>query len=274
MIITFIYTEGPHDVAFLSKIISAHPGNKNEVKKVSSLPDILKQLIVKALEQVETDKIRIDKPLSVFYPNKVFELEEEHYICIFSTGGKDRLQASFSNIDKSKLLLGRKDHFGIRNINHAFVLDADYVSTNGGIKTTLDNLGAGIRSLIEDFPGFDTSSSWVENDTFGRIGAFVFTDSGKEEGTLEDLLEELVDNTTLSSSSDEFTSKIVEFDKECGSKAKDKTKLQKVKFTSMTQAFHPGSSLAVGLYGDNIVNINKLNEHDIFKDFIGFLDSK
>ncbi|QTL35967.1 DUF3226 domain-containing protein [Pseudoalteromonas viridis] len=280
MILTFLYCEGPHDMAFLAKLIKEAKQAKSEINKVADLPETIKKLVSSAIDKVENESIRIDKPLQVFFPNKVFALKGEHYICLYSMGGKDRLNASLQNIKDSKLLISHKKITKVDSVRHAFVLDADYrflengqENEKGGIENTLKNLSTEIKKVIDDFPSFEKHASWLETD-YGDIGNFIFTDSTNTEGTLEDLLETLIkDNTKpMIAHSEDFCDQVKAFDALRKAKTKDKTKIQKIKFTSITQVYHPGSSLAVGLQNDKIIDSEKIKKDKIVTEFESFID--
>ncbi|CAH7122756.1 conserved hypothetical protein [Vibrio chagasii] len=277
MILTFLYCEGPHDMAFLAKLIKGLNITNSEINTVSDLPHYIKNIVTGALENLETESIRIDKPIRVFFPNKVFALNDGQFICVFSTGGKDSLQAAMDNITRNKFLIGRQKRTGITSIRHAFILDADYKllengtdNPQGGLSNTLTNLSRQIKTIVDDFNDFTTHASWQETD-HGSIGNFIFTDTTGEEGTLEDLLEQFVKPTLLLAPSVAFRDEIITFDESRKAKAKDKTKQQKIIFTSMTQAFHPGCSLAVGLSEDKVLDKAAINSHSISAEFGAFL---
>ena len=277
MILTFLYCEGPHDMAFLAKLIKGLNITNNEINTVSDLPDAIKNIVTGAIGKLDNESIRIDKPLRVFFPNKVFALNNDQFVCVFSTGGKDSLQAALENIRTSKLLIGRQKRTGIETIRHAFILDADYklledgkANPQGGITNTLANLSTQIKTIVDDFTDFTNHASWQET-SYGKIGNFIFTDTTKQEGTLEDLLDLFIKPSGLQAPSETFRDEVIAFDTSRGAKTKDKTKQQKIVLTLMTQAFHPGCSLAVGLSENKIIDTALINAHNISTEFGEFL---
>lgn len=277
MKLTFLYCEGSHDLAFLSKLISTFTITNKAIGKVADLPKIIQDIISRAIKKIENDNLRIDKPLNIFFPNKVFTMDNDQYLCVFSMGGKDKLQAALENIKMSKLLIGRESSTSVELVRHLFVLDADYILlTNGeinpagGIENTLSNLSQSIKTVVNDFEDFQQSTEWKET-SHGNIGNFIFTNEGKKEGTLEDLLNQFLKTPNIKQASDALKDAIVEFDATNNHHAKDITKQQKIILTSMTQAFHPGSSLAVGLLNEKLVDTTLIRNHQITKDFENFI---
>lgn len=275
--LTFVYCEGSHDLAFLSKLIKTTGLTVDEVSKVKDLPVPIQKLVSSALNDVASPKLRIDKPLNVFFPNNVLELANGDYLCIFTMGGKENLQAALDNVEKSKLLIKTKLS-GISNVKHAFVLDADYKllndgseNPNGGISKTLKVLSDRIKEKIPDFEGFNEHAQWKNSDDYGQIGAYIFTGECKEEGTLEDLIDNLIKPKDLELPANNYIDNVKAFDQKNDNSEKDKTKIQKIKLTSITQAFHPGASLAVGLSNDHLLDLDLLHQHNVCEEFKQFI---
>lgn len=275
--LTFVYCEGSHDLAFLSKLIKTTGLTNDEVTKVKDLPNPIKKLVSSALSDVASPKLRIDKPLNVFFPNNVFKLANDDYLCVFTMGGKENLNAALDNVEKSKMLIKTKLS-GISNVKHAFVLDADYKllsdgsdNPNGGISKTLQVLSDRIKEKITGFEGFDAHAQWKSSNECGQIGAYIFTGDCGEEGTLEDLIDNLIKPKALELPANNYITEVKNFDVQNENSEKDKTKIQKIKLTSITQAFHPGASLAVGLSNDHLLDLDLLHKHDICEEFKQFI---
>ncbi|WP_017630844.1 DUF3226 domain-containing protein [Vibrio sp. 624788] len=270
--LSFLYCEGLHDVAFLAKLIEVLELTNGEVKKVSALPDLLKSMVESAVKDINTNNIRFGLPLTVFMPNKIYSLTGEHYVCLFATGGKTSLQAALNNIAKSKKLLKKPTFYNVDQIRHAFVLDADYEDMDdGGLDTTLNGLSASIKSVVTDFQSFDQKIQWRSTAEHGEIGTFIFTNESNTEGTLEDLLDTFINIEELMEPATSFKESIIEFDRIKQRSTKDTAKQQKIIFTNLTQAFHPGSSLAVGLARGNLINTEIMASHELSAEFGNFI---
>ena len=272
MKITYIYCEGFHDVAFLAKLIEVLDLNDGEIKKIRDLPDLLRNLVQGAIKNIHSDSIRIGSPLTIFIPNKIYALKDNHYICLFSTGGKTSLKAALANIEKSKSILSKASFHGIERIRHAFILDADYESMDdGGLETTLRGLSTSIQENVDDFEAFNQKVQWRPTARHGDIGTFIFTNESNTEGTLEDLLSTFIKVDELLEPATNYKNSIIEFDRLKGRNEKDIAKQKKIIFTNITQAFHPGSSLAVGLANGNLLNTDIMKEHALSAEFSNFI---
>jgi len=270
--LTFLYCEGFHDVAFLAKLIEVLELTEGEVKKIKDLPSLLQRLVEGAVKEIDTNNIRFGSPLSIFMPNKIFELTGNHYVCVFSTGGKTRLQAAMSNVAKSKKLLEKPDFYKVDTVRHAFILDADYEDIdNGGLTQTLIDLSTSIKEVVTDFEDFDQKVQWRQTQEHGDIGTFIFTNDSNTEGTLEDLLDTFINIEGLMEPANDFKESIIEFDRIRETPVKDRAKQQKIVFTNITQAFHPGSSLAVGLAQGNLINTEVMATHQLSTEFEQFI---
>ncbi|MBL0546437.1 hypothetical protein JD507_14620 [Aeromonas jandaei] len=254
MNITFVYCEGPHDVAFISKILRSLDGFSNIRKKVSELPKEIAGIVSSAIKSIDLDKIRVDKPLDVFMPNQIFQRNEDHYYLLYSMGGKNKLQATINNIDTSQYLLGSK----IEQVAHLIIVDADYEHLeNGGLHATVTYINEQFREFLPS--PLEGKASTVKTDKFGYISLYVITDPEGQQGTLEDILEGIIKPVSLVEPADNYCDQVI------GSEiidkiSRDPTKRQKAKLTVISQAFHPGSSLAVGIYNEELINTGAINE--------------
>lgn len=252
MNITFVYCEGPHDVAFISKILQSLDGFSNLNKKVSDLPKEIAGIVSQAIKNIDLDKIRVDKPLDIFMPNQIFQCNEDHYYLLYSMGGKNKLQATKKNIEISQHLAPIFDR-----IAHLIIVDADYEHLeNGGLPAT-------VTYINEQFSEFLPSplhgkASTVETVSFGFLSLYVITDSEGHQGTLEDVLEGIIKPMSLVEPANIYCDKVVESEV-INKISNDQTKRQKAKLTVISQAFHPGSSLAVGIYNDKLINAEAIN---------------
>ncbi|EGQ8008368.1 hypothetical protein RGL59_001440 [Vibrio parahaemolyticus] len=270
--LSFLYCEGLHDVAFLAKIIEVLDLTEGEVKKVKDLPKILESMVESAIKEINTNNIRFGLPLNIFMPNKIYALANNHYVCLFATGGKSSLQAAMSNITKSKRLLEKPDFYKVDAVRHAFILDADYDHMDdGGLTTTLENLSEKIREVVTDFENFNEKVQWRTTEEHGEIGTFIFTNDSNTEGTLEDLLDSFIKIDELMAPATSYKDSIIEFDRLKSRDVKDIAKQQKIVFTNITQAFHPGSSLAVGLARGNLINTEIMAAHALSTEFGNFI---
>ncbi|EKO5149298.1 DUF3226 domain-containing protein [Vibrio fluvialis] len=270
--LSFLYCEGLHDVAFLAKLIEVLELTVGEVKKVKDLPEILKKMVEGAVKDISTDNIRFGLPLEVFMPNKIYSLADDHYVCLFATGGKARLNAAMLNVERSSKLLEKSKFHKIDRIRHAFILDADYeYMADGGLTTTLNALSDKIREVVPDFVTFDNKVQWRNTERHGDIGTFIFTNDSNTEGTLEDLLDTFINIEELMEPATNFKDSILAFDRIKQTPEKDTAKQQKIIFTNITQAFHPGSSLAVGLARGNLINTDIMAGHQLSTEFQQFI---
>ncbi|MFT4926030.1 MAG: hypothetical protein ACI8WB_002125 [Phenylobacterium sp.] len=250
--LSFVYCEGFHDVAFVAKVLR-HVGDVAvNCNKVKDLPPVLSGLISKAITDIEMDNIRVDKPLDIFMPNQVFVDQQDHYLLIYSMGGKTRLEAAKQNIERSKYLA----RF-FTQIRHCFVLDADYIGMdNGGMAQTLAYLSTQLAAFLPQGCAFDHNAQ-IHDSEYGKLSCFIIADQQNLEGTLEDVLETVIQCDKLAPSATQFCNDAVAIypDKPI---ARDVTKHQKAKLTTMAQAFHPGSSLAVAIANNQLIDHQQL----------------
>jgi hypothetical protein len=126
-------------------------------------------------------------------PNQIFVGSEEHYLLIYSMGGKTRLQAAKKNITKSIGFYRLKVSYCIFDqISHYFVLDADNIGMDyGGMSETLAYLTTQLTEFLPQGAAFEQNAQ-IHTTDFGRLSCFIIADQQNIEGTLEDVLETVI----------------------------------------------------------------------------------
>lgn len=256
MDISFVYCEGAHDLAFIKKVLEANTAVTKFTGKVNQLPPVLEGLITQGFSNSPVSNIRIDKQYRPFVPHVVFKKNEiDKYILLYSLGGKTRLQDAIKSIKISPSL--EKVISG--NITHSFIIDADYLNDAlGGIIETNKYLQRTLE-VISDFQ-FDCSSK-INSFSIGRtsVNSYVITGVCGQEGALEDLLLATILKADLLSAAEAFH--IASNEIETGLPFTiGRSKPIKARLGAYTQLFEPGSSLAVGIASNYMVNPDGLNQ--------------
>ena len=181
MKITIVICEGPHDTAFLSRILKAN-GYKSFSKKLSEYPEMVtvfltKQVRSESIESLNLDEIRSGQILPNYARNK-----EGHLILLFNVGGdgkedKRRLIIDhFVNVRENPL--ARKSPNG-DEFRMAYVYDAD----NKGVDIRLKEVEAELCRFTSKEAVVLEQGKWSDN----TFGAYIFADDSGF-GRLEDLI--------------------------------------------------------------------------------------
>lgn len=213
--ITIAFCEGPHDTAFLYRILKTRCF-KLFKDTLTDLPIIVRNFIISNNKMVEYNKLKIDSLKNDFVPYKIMYKDEE-LILLYSLGGdKDN-----SNDDKNRRLIILKhffeniksevedsanfgDSFVIENkneeayyYNFLFFYDAD---ENKSEKINIINKYLEKMSIKEKL----NHNEIIEKNGYS-IGAYIFSNE-EDKGALEDVLFELMkqDNETIFNKAEEY----------------------------------------------------------------------
>lgn len=203
MIVKLVLCEGPHDTAFISRILRVM-GCKNDKTEIGQFPDTLKKFLLSQYHpDVEVYPIHNVRG-KMITPNYSLNYKNEILFLLYSMGG-DRNKNNRLNIANSFLSLFRTEMSTPDSIGYdlhiVYEFDADYEGTESRTKKVNEE----IKELIPDFSGIvEGSYSLAENISWG---AYFFTSPGKDTGKLEDIVLPIMreNNEDLFSVLDEIT---------------------------------------------------------------------
>jgi hypothetical protein len=276
----FVFCEGPHDVAFVSKVLKVNKKFKDiGDRNIAELPyPISKHYIAKnQVYEPLTDVQRVSDP---FMPKSViWDDKKQTYFILYAVGGVSELiswkkeSSVVKEIELIKLsildgLKGLRDiedgvldkldfTYNKRNINpqeaiaydpvFAFVMDADEGTASERyqeFKTNYETIfGANSFDVLEE-------NSWNANQ---NLGLFIFSDATSKRGSLEDLVESVVkEKTTYQQMQTHYDTRIpVKSPGDTKQISATSIKRKKASLCATGQDFYPGSSLAVIVADEN-----------------------
>lgn len=177
-----VLCEGPHDVAFLNKILKSRGFVANESTALGEYPAPMANLLTEAAKNANVEELNIQSVRRILIPTHVLKRNND-YLFLYSMGGdgqkdnrlnllqqfKDRIPAEgeYSELPKDTTL-------GI-----AYFWDAD----QKGIESRLEELATELE--IEVFS--NENGSIILNEGL-KIGGYVFAAAEETTGDLEDIL--------------------------------------------------------------------------------------
>lgn len=256
MDLSFVYCEGAHDLALISKILEANTSISKSELKVKELPPVIAGLVTKGIQELDIKNVRIDKQIRPFIPQIIFKRKDsDKYILVYSLGGKTNIPDSIKNIERSKDLL--KLIGG--HVNHYIVIDADYIGDHlGGLDESNKYLEICLKAINPNVSLNYTNKTNQTNIFNVNIYTYIITGECGKQGALEDLLISSIQDANILSLADTFHAESTKAipNLPC---IKGRSKPIKSKLGSYTQLYEPGSSLAVGIASESLIDINKLN---------------
>ena len=208
--------EGAHDVAFVYRILKENGFNTTK-KLIKDLPSPLdkylsnpRQFLSASFENLKVGTVRISS-----FPMEVLE-KNLNTILLFPSGGVDQSDIrkkiitqfnAIKEIGKAGSANNEKD----LSISILYLLDAE----SQGLKFRLNAIAEEIKEAMDVVaqPLAFTNASYSKVDDID-FGVYVFTETGKETGRLEDILLPLMkkDNDDIFDDAATFLGKVNEYD--------------------------------------------------------------
>jgi len=182
--------EGPHDAAFISRILKEN-GFTTTKKIIKDLPSPLNLYLSnpKSFQSALVEDMKIGTVQQSFFPKEVLE-KGDNTVVLFSTGGvtktevRNKIITQFNAVKVAENSGEANNEKGL-SISVLFLLDAE----EEGLAIRL----AAIAKEISDAMNVELAAATITNGGFVKIddidfGAFVFTKPATEKGRLEDVL--------------------------------------------------------------------------------------
>ena len=198
MRIVFVLCEGPHDVAFLSRLLSA-AGYMNYKKTVKDYPFPLSGWLVEATKKLSIEDLNVDKvykELSTILPSGAMVNEDcEQLILLYAMHGDSRKKERKELMTHLKKWISSPEdekEFSIMeessDIGHNFGLVILYDADDKGIEARIAEIKTDLRELFPIIDGINRNGEVISTDEKFKIGAYVFAEENEGLGTLEDIL--------------------------------------------------------------------------------------
>ena len=187
MDLKILMVEGPHDGAFISKVMQVN-GYKTYKKPIGSYsPQFVAKYLIGQYKNAPVDELNLQSVRQqIIFPSYSLVLEEKEMLLIFQMGGDGRE-------DKRKKLVG--DIYGFLRstitmeeladsgkITFVYEFDAD----EDGVDARLQQVTREIKQIDFAFPGLTANASYVESNGI-RWGSYIF-ENGSGKGKLEDII--------------------------------------------------------------------------------------
>ncbi len=277
-----IFCEGPHDVAYVSRVLKTLFGAKQNNKiRFNELPSPFAALFRTNVEKHALEDLTLDMARKFYLPDCIL-IKDEHLILPFNIGGRTKPEEVKTLLQNFLPLLAGSRIFqqgapsSISEAKYLFLYDADHRTTRECIQwadkkfQTIENC----PEWILDFSNLNETGNCSISST-GDKAIFVYAgESGK--GTLEEILIPLCRSSQtvpIEKAEAFFNDAFVwNVDSAKADHAYAETaKFKKASLTAIGQREKPGSSLSVILSQTNIINDDSLKNDGASKAFAEFL---
>lgn len=180
-----ILCEGPHDVAFLTKILKTTGFVSHERVTLDEYPVPFNSFLINSTIKVNVSELNLQEVRQVLLPSNVLKFENT-YLFLYSMGSISKV-CNNQEILKSLLAFVSKEGEIPRlpqetKLGIVYFIDAD----NDGVTANLKKLNDGLMSIFNKVI-FQVHNEIVHIDGV-QLGNFIFTGDDGETGNLEDIL--------------------------------------------------------------------------------------
>lgn len=183
-----VLCEGPHDVAFITRILKTKGFVSNEKVKIGDYPSPINSLFLGEIKKTNVEDLNLHEVRQSFLPTQAI-IREDVYIFLYSAGSDSKIISKVEAILSKFLILILEESGEISglpkeptNISLLCFLDAD----EKGISKRLAELNLGIEKQLEEKP-FSKHKDIVKLKNI-KLGNFIFTGGDNNTGKLEDIL--------------------------------------------------------------------------------------
>jgi len=190
-----VLCEGPHDVAFLTKILKSNGYKSNDNKKIGEYPVPYNNLLENEAKKIDINGLNIQELRSVMLPTSTL-INNDSQLFLYAVGGdtrKDKRQKLLTEINS--FIAKTEGEYEILPINTKlavlYFLDAD----EKGEKVRFAEVTSELKEIFDEFDDSEFGEKPIalfENKL--TIGAYIFKEKGNDRGKLEDILLPLMKN--------------------------------------------------------------------------------
>lgn len=182
-----VLCEGPHDVAFITKILKTIRFKSNENVKLVNYPHPINELLEKEVTKTNVGELNLQEVRQALLPSNAL-IRGDDYLFLYSMGGDSKRISRQQILDKLKQNMpkesGEITEFLMKDtiLSLIYILDAD----NKGVEKRLEDLNKEIKEVIGEEP-FEIDRK-IKTSNKIKFGSFIFTGANGNTGKLEDIL--------------------------------------------------------------------------------------
>ena len=282
-----VFCEGPHDVAFVQKVLTLCLGFEKMTWKFSQYPSPFNSLFKMSVQDHAAGDLTLDMAHKFFLPDSVLQKSDhKHLVLLFNSGGSSNIKEVKSLLKGFLSLLEQSSVFPdnstaiVTQAKYLFIYDADH---NGTTKL--------FKKIKNDFESIDEQSTWFFNELnmlshnhFAALAddkaAYIWGEN-IQTGTLEDILLPMVEKDQK-----EIVEKAINFidnplfkwetsSTDTQRKIAQISKWKKAVITCVGQKKYSGASLKVIIEdkdkGEKLIKDNTFKDDPKAKDFADFI---
>jgi len=183
-----ILCEGPHDVAFIVRLLKANGFKSNENTKIGNYPQPFDQLLVNEASKTDVEQLNLTEVRRNLLPSNVLT-KNDSFIFLYSLEGDGKREPRMRILKELRSFITEEGEFERlprdTNLSLLYFFDAD----DKGVANRLSDINTEVREALPEInvdPFQENGASYLVTKL--KIGAFIFTDGTNDTGKLEDIL--------------------------------------------------------------------------------------
>ncbi|WP_131931101.1 hypothetical protein [Burkholderia sp. SRS-25] len=193
-----MFCEGPHDAAFLNKLLKTQLSFKKVELKLSELPYPISNVLQQSFKTRAADDLRLDLAKKFFLPDYILG-RDEVLVMIFNYGGSNRkanmspfLEKVFALLDTPTTFVRAGQSANRAILSYIVFADADargLIGARHDISADLAMIGDS-QWLSNSWQAIPDTTAVMQDSPFGTTAAYIWKKSAEDSGTLEDVVHE------------------------------------------------------------------------------------
>lgn len=203
--ITAVLCEGPHDVAFLVKIIKSEGFKNIDNLKIGEFPTPIDLLLKAEVSKSNIEDLNLQEVRQALLPTNAL-LKDNNYLFFYSLGGDGKKKLRNKIVLDFLSFIPNKEEITATPLDTSFSILYFFDSDDKGIENRVLELNKEVEEILTVKP----FSSHKETKKISEIkfGSFIFSGEDNDKGKLEDILLPLMamENEDIFSNADKFLS--------------------------------------------------------------------
>ena len=268
-----VFCEGPHDVAFLSKILKAAGYRSNDACKIGDFPFPFNDLIQTEAQKSKIEDLNLQELRRTLLPSATLKIRD-HSLFFYAVGGDSRKDNRLQLMNHLVNFIPKStgEYLSIPEntiLSALYFFDADKM----GVNKRLSDIADEIKEKMHEFEVGSLSENGQIVSLFEgklKVGAFIFSKDGEETGKLEDILVPLMkqENEEIFENAEGFIDRHFE-ESRCRGKKFDKGKSV---IGTVGQLQKSGGSNVVCIEQTDYLTDEKVLNNALCKTIITFFD--
>jgi hypothetical protein len=185
-----VLCEGPHDVAFITKILKTKGFKSNESTTLGKYPPPMNAILQNEVIKTNVEDLNLTQVRRSLLPSNALK-KEDSLIFLYSLGGDGQKTSRQKILNELRQLIPEPDEIlsGRLPIDTTLSLLYFFDADDKGIEQRVNEINREIREVLTEIQGnlFETHAQ-IKTISQIRLGCFIFTEANNNTGKLEHIL--------------------------------------------------------------------------------------